>query len=132
MFKISPINDKATQERFANACGAVVIPDYFAYAMTDNETGEIMGFSQFEINEKGGYITDIKAKIGTSDWEAMFILGRATMNFIDLCIESHHCYISRDAGDAQLISAIGFKTEKDGLLFCDMNGMFDGNCSSHK
>ena len=132
MFKISPINDKNLQKEYAEACGAVFIPDFFAYSMIDNETGELMGFSQFEISEKGGYISDLRPKIDTFDYEAMFILGRATMNFIDLCISTHHCYISNKAGDKKLISAIGFKTEKDGLLFCDMNGMFDGNCSSHK
>ena len=132
MFKISPINDKALQKEYAEACGATYIADYFAYSMTDNETGELMGFAQFEINSRGGLISELKPKLGTFDYEAMFILGRATMNFIDLCIESHHCYATDTAADEKLISAIGFKTKEDGLYFCDMDGMFDGNCSSHK
>lgn len=130
MFKISPINDKAVQKQYAEACGTEYISDYFAYSMTDAESGALMGFSQFEINQNGGLISDLKEPIGHSDYEAMFILGRATMNFIDLC-GSHKCYAKKDAGDGKLLRAIGFKTEENELLFCDMNGMFDGNCSGH-
>ena len=131
MFKISPINDKEFQNECALACGSVYITEFFAYSMIDNESGELMGFSQFEINEKGGLISDLKAKLGTADDEAMFILGRATMNFIDLC-GSHKCYAKKNAGEDKLLRAIGFKEEAENdLLFCDMTGMFDGKCSGH-
>ena len=130
MFKIAPINDKALQKKYAAACGCEYIPDFFAYAMTDNDSGELMGFSQFEINENGGLISNLRTKTGYTDDEAMFILGRATMNFIDMC-DKHVCYARKDAGDEKLLHAIGFRENKDGLLFCDMTGMFDGNCSGH-
>ena len=130
MFKITPINDKAFQKKCAEACGAEYIPDFFAYSMIDIETSELMGFSQFEINEKGGLISDLREPNGRSDYEAMFILGRATMNFIDLC-GSHVCYAKKNAGETKLLHAIGFKTEEEDLLFCDMTGMFDGKCSGH-
>ena len=130
MFKISPINDKAYQKECAEATGSNYIPDFFAYAMTDNDSGKLMGFSQFEINEKGGLISDLRIKIGDSDDEAMFILGRATMNFIDLC-GSHKCYALKNAGDEKLLHAIGFKSTDSDMLFCDMSGMFDGKCSGH-
>ena len=131
MFKIAPINERDIQKKYAEICGAEFLDGFFAYAMTDNETGELMGFSQFEINENGGYIVDIRERPGLSDSEAMFILGRATMNFIDMC-GSHTCYAKKDAADdAALLHAIGFKTEINGLLFCDMTGMFDGKCSGH-
>lgn len=130
MFKISPINDKAIQKEYAEVCGAEYNSDFFAYSMTDAENGSLMGFSQFEINENGGFISDLREPADRADYEAMFILGRATMNFIDLC-GSHKCYAKKDAGDEKLLHAIGFKTEVNGLLYCDMNGMFDGNCSGH-
>ena len=131
MFKITPINDKSLQKKCADACGAEYISDFFAYSMIDNETGELMGFSQFEINEKGGLISDLREPEGRADYEAMFILGRATMNFIDLC-GNHICYAKKDAGEEKLIRAIGFKKEENELLVCDMTGMFDGNCSGHQ
>lgn len=130
MFKISPINSKELQKKYAAACGAEYIPDFFAYSMIDSETDELMGFSQFEINENGGFISDLREKLGSPDDEAMFILGRATMNFIDLC-GAHKCYARKNAGEARLLHAIGFKECENELLFCDMTGMFDGKCSGH-
>jgi hypothetical protein len=59
----------------------------------------------------------------------MFILGRATMNFIDIC-GSHKCRASLSAGDERLLKSIGFK-EVAGEYFSDMTGMFDGNCKGH-
>ena len=130
MFKITPINDKQIQKQFAEACGAKYNEDFFAYAMTDAESGEIMGFSQFEIDGDFGYISSLRPKIGYEDFEAMFILGRSTMNFIDLC-GAHKAKMSKDAGDESLIKAIGFKPDENGEFFCDMTGFFEGNCGNH-
>ena len=96
--------------------------------MFDIDTEELMGFSQFEVGDVG-YIYDLIPAQGTTDFEAMFILGRQTMNFIDIC-GNHICKASRSAGDARLLRAIGFKEQGD-ELFCDMTGMFDGHCSGH-
>ena len=130
MFKISPIQDKALQKEYAEACGATFCPELFAYSMINNDTGELMGFSQFDISDGIGYIRDLKPRINYSDFEAMFILGRATLNFIDLC-GIHTCKAAIDAGDEILIKGIGFKRTGD-EYFADLSGMFDGNCSSHK
>ena len=130
MFKISPIKDKETQKREVEECGASFREDFFAYAMKDAESGELMGISQFEIDSQGGYISDIKEAPNRNDFEAMFILGRATMNFIDSC-GAHICRAAKYAADATLLRGIGF-TEKDGEYFSDMTGFFDGKCSSCK
>ena len=129
MFKITPIQEKTRQKEICNLCGAEFKPDTFGYQMYDLESGEIMGMSQFEIGE-AGYIYDIKEAIGHDDFEAMFILARQTMNFIDLC-GAHICYADKNAANERLLKAIGFK-ENDGKLFCDMTGMFDGHCDGHK
>ena len=129
MFKITPINDKALQREFALACGAKYNEDFFAYAMTDAESGEIMGFSQFEIDGEEGYISALRSKIGYDDFEAMFILGRATMNFIDTC-GAHICNAAVDSAEERLIKAIGFKLCGDKYT-CNMHGMFDGHCDGH-
>ena len=127
MFKISPINDKETQKKHAEACGKVYVEGHFAYSMIDVESGELMAFSQFEIDERGGYISALAPKIGLSDFEAMFILGRSTMNFIDLC-GAHTCRAASDAAEERLLRAIGFKSTDSGEYFTDMTGMFDGHC----
>ena len=128
MFKITPIQNKESQREICAFCGAEFRSDAFAYMMFDIDTNEIMGMSQFEIGE-AGYILDLKEAPGSDDFEAMFILARQTMNFIDLC-GVHSCYIDENAGNGRLIRAVGFK-EVDGKLFCDMRGMFSGHCDGH-
>ena len=129
MFKISPIQDKSLQNKYAEECGATYYPEAFAYSMINEDNGELMGMSQFDITGECGYILTLSSKIGFSDFEAMFILGRATMNFIDLC-GKHTCIAKIDAGEERLLKSIGFKPRGD-EYFADMAGMFDGHCDGH-
>ena len=131
MFKITPIQSTQDAEKFASSCGAVIKDGCFVYAMTDCESGEIMGLSQFEILDGYGYIYDVKEAADKNDFEAMFILGRQTMNFIDLCGISV-CRADLNAGDESLLKAIGFKMS-DGFYECSTQGMFDGShCQGHR
>ena len=128
MFKITPVQSKDEQIALCQTCGAVYREGAFAYIMFDIDSGDVMGMSQFEIGD-AGYIFDLLEAPLRDDFEAMFILGRQTMNFIDSC-GAHTCYASTDAGSERLLKAIGFKPSGD-RLFCDMTGMFDGHCSGH-
>lgn len=130
MFKITPINSPDEQKIVAEAVGCEYRPMYFGYVMRDCETEELMGFSQFEITKDGGYIADLREVPGKNDVEAMFILGRQTMNFIDL-MGMHTAYANKDGGDERLLHAIGFRELPDGRLFVNMEGMFEGHCSGH-
>ena len=130
MFKIVPIQNPEEQIKIAVLCGGTYRKGFFGYVMLEVETGEVMGFSQFEITGDTGYISDIKERIGNDDFEAMFILARQTMNFIDIC-GAHKCEIANDAAPERLIKAIGFKKLPDGKYFSDMTGMFDGHCDGH-
>lgn len=130
MFRITPINDIKLQAEYALACDTTIRSGFFAYAMIDVESGKLMGFSQFEIDSDGGYITDIRPRIDLDDFEAMFILGRATMNFIDMC-GAHICRAKSDAADERLLKSIGFKRPDLGDWTVDMSGMFDGHCGGH-
>ena len=131
MFKISPIQSQEEQELVANACGAKYKAGAFGYAMRDSKNGELMGFSQFEITNDGGFLWDLRPAGDLDDYEAMFILGRATMNFIDLC-GTHTLSATSESGDTTLLRAIGLKPTNDGHFFCDMTGFFDGShCSGH-
>ena len=129
MFKITPCVDKSRQKEICELCGADFRPDAFAYEMVDAEDGHLMGMAQFDIG-KNGYIYDLKEAKGLSDFEAMFILGRQTMNFIDLC-GKHACFADPNSADERLLKSIGFKLNSDNRYFADMTGMFDGNCSGH-
>ena len=130
MFKITPVQSVADAEKYASACDASLKEGCFVYAMTDCESGEIMGFSQFELLDGYGYIYDLKEAIGRNDFEAMFILGRQTMNFIDLC-GVNVCRADLSAADESLLKSIGFK-KSDSFYECSTVGMFDGShCAGH-
>ena len=129
MFKISPIQDIEIAKKYAMETDSEYIDGAFTYAMNDLESGDLMGISQFEITAEFGLIYSLKPKIGYQDFEAMFILGRQTMNFIDKC-GVHFCKASLNSGDESLIKAIGFK-HNDEYYECNMTGMFDGNCCNH-
>ena len=127
MFKITPIQDKEMQKKYASECGISCREDFFGYAMLDVDTLELMGMAQFEINADGGYIADLVPKTGYDDFEAMFILGRQTMNFIDLCGVHYATYVGNGAEDS-LLRKIGFKQNTDGLYEIDLNGFFTDHC----
>ena len=126
MFKISPIQSIEKQIEAAEAVGTNAKDGYFAYEMRDNESGALMGFSQFEIRKDFGYLSDL-LPFGDLDYEAMFILGRATMNFIDLC-GVHILKAPKSCGDDKLLHAIGLRDNGEDELICDMTGFFDGHC----
>ncbi len=130
MFKITPVQDKALQKEISELCGREFRPDALAYQMYDIKSGEIMGFSQFDISECG-YIYDLCEPEGRSDFEAMFILGRQTMNFIDSC-GAHVCRTSDFSADQKLLHAIGFRKNENNEYFADMTGMFDDHCDGHE
>ena len=131
MFKIEPVQEKARQKELCEFFGVDFREEYFAYFMYDIDTEEPMGFSQFEIRSDSGYISELVSSPKGFDREAMFILGRQTMNFIDIC-GGHICYAKDGAGEEKLLSSIGFKRNETGELISDMHGMFDGHCGGHK
>lgn len=128
MFEIKPIQNKTEQENYCIRCGAEYDADCMAYGAWIKDI--FSGICQFHIRDGHGYIRDLVPVTGVDDFEVMFIMGRVTMNFIDLC-GVHTCKCRREAGDKRLLTAIGFKDVDGGELFADMTGMFDGShCAS--
>ncbi len=129
MFKIACIQSCEESRECAKLCNTEYKDGYFAYAMRDCDTNEVMGFSQFEILEGFGYISDIKERSGRSDLEAMIILGRSTMSFLDM-IGVNKLRAPLDCGDEALMKRIGFKIIGE-QYFADTRGAFDSHCSGH-
>ncbi len=128
MFKIQPIQNKTEQENAAVRCGVPYLPDAMAYAAEID--GAFSGICQFSIRGEHGMIHHLVPLPGVDDYEVMFIMGRATMNFIDLC-GIHTCLCDKNAGDPKLLRAIGFTDNGGELLFADMTDMFNGkHCAS--
>ena len=130
MFKITPVQNQDLVNSYASLCNVSLREGAFVYAMNDVETNALMAISQFEILGSEGIIYNLSSVPGLDDFEAIFILGRQTMNFIDLCT-AHVCRAEKNAADESMLVALGFKKDSDGFV-CDMNGMFDGShCSGH-
>lgn len=128
MFKITPVSD-INEARALSALAAIPYFDgAFYYKMFDMESGDIMGFSAFEIHKDGGEILALYESEGKDDFEAMFILGRQTLNFIDLC-GTHSCTATSTYASERMLLAIGFKKTEGAGFSIDLEGMFDGHCN---
>lgn len=128
MLIIRPIADKEQQAAYAKACGVPFHADDLAYA--GYEEGTFVALSQFRLHETGGILDTLSLCRGSSDWEALFILARQTLNWIDLH-GFHICHCAPEAGDPRLLRLVGFGKGTDGSLIADMSHMFDGSCGGH-
>lgn len=125
MLIIKPVADKQLQADYAEACGAPFHIGDLAYAAYDD--GAFIALSQFRLSENGGILDTLSLCRGSADWEALFILARQTLNWIDLR-GFHSCQCPPDAGDMRLLRLVGFESREDGGLCADMTHMFDGSC----
>ncbi len=135
MLKVLPIQSKIKQEELCLQCDIPYNPDLLAYAATVDD--EPVGICQFKLSDKGGEIYDL-AKLpnrteskACSDFEAMFVMGRGTLNFIDLC-GVHRAYYRGENPDEQLLRAIGFSKNDDGIYEINLEGFFTDHCGNHK
>ena len=131
MLIINPVQEKAAQERFCADCGVEFEPDALCYAAFVDE--KLVGICQFRPMAGGAHIIDLCRAVGTDDLDALFIMGRQTMNIIDLH-GVHECFFDeRAVGETSVDFAkkLGF-IEKDGKLWVDLKGFFDSPCAHGK
>lgn len=128
MLIIRPVTDKKQQAEYAAVCGVPYCADDLAYAGYTEDV--FVAFSQFRLHESGGVLDSLSLRHGSNDWEALFILARQTLNWIDLH-GFHQCRCQTTAGNLQLLKLIGFNEQPDGSLLADMTHMFDGSCGGH-
>lgn len=134
MLKVLPVQSKAEQEELCKKCNITFKPDLLMYAASVE--GELVGVCQFKLSDKGGLIYDIAKVEGrvetkregvASDFEAMFVMGRGALNFIDLCGVHRAFFVGQDTDDA-LLRAIGFKQNSTGEYEIDLTGFFTDHC----
>ena len=135
MLKVLPIQSKLRQEELCLKCNVPYDPDLLAYAATVDE--DLVGICQFKLTNEGGVLYHLAKVVGHvektagSDFEAMFVMGRGTLNFIDLC-GVHRAYFRGENPDDALLRAIGFsKNEKDEYEI-NLEGFFTDHCGNHK
>ena len=132
MLKVLPIQSKLSQEEICLRCGVKYDPDLLAYSATVND--ELVGVCQFKLTDKGGMVYDLAPVQGKFDFEALFVLGRGTLNFIDLC-GVHYAFFLGNIPDEQterLIKAVGFKKQDSGEYFVNLEGFFTDHCHDKK
>ncbi len=127
MLEIKKIQDKDEQSRLCVLCGIVYMADALAYSAA-GATGPI-GIVQFAIREKAGVIYHIALCPGIDDADALFIMGRAAMNFVDLCGITDMYYEDPDKKPGRLL---GFEPNAEGRLYMNLKGFFDEPCSCRK
>ena len=128
MLKVLPIQSKDEQKRLCALCGVDFNEELLAYAASVDD--KFCGICQFKLTDKGGIIYDIAHANGSFDRQAIFVLGRAALNFIDLC-GVHYAIFSgqlTENVDERLIRQIGFSKNGEDVYSIDLTNFFDHPC----
>ena len=128
MLKILPIQSKAEQELYCSRCGVTYREDALAYAASVDEA--FIGICQFRTAGEVGEVYDLTLVPGIDDFEAIFLMGRAALNFIDLCGVHKAIYVSEKA-DESLLKAVGFKKNENGVFEMNLKDFFLHPCQHH-
>ena len=85
MLEVLPIQAKIEQEAICARCGVEYDADCMAYRATID--GVLTGICQFRMSDRGGVIRDLATVQGQAlndrdRIESLFVLGRATLNFM--------------------------------------------------
>ena len=79
----------------------------------------------------GGKIVDFASVPDGYEFEPMFVMGRATLNFIDLC-GVHTAFFDAECDNETLIKAIGFSKNTEGRFEIDLTDFFNEPCQHSK
>lgn len=131
MLEVLPIQTQTEQEAVCARAGIEYKVDCMAYrALID---GELTAICQFSMNAEGGHIHDLATlkdrELSDRDRiESLFVMGRATLNFIDLC-GVHRAFFEDAAFEGEgMIRSIGFQKQEDGRWFVDLTDFFVEPC----
>jgi len=129
MLEVLPIQNKQEQEALCARCKIPFDADLMAYkALVE---GELKGVCQFTMNQNGGRICHFAHVPDQYEFEPMFVMGRAALNFIDLC-GVHRAFFDAEYDNETLIKAIGFSRNTDGRFEMDLTDFFKEPCKHSK
>ena len=131
MLEVFPIQTKTEQEALCARAGVVFKENDMAYhALVD---GELTAVCQFCMDAGGGHIHDLamvkdRPFTDRDRIESLFVMGRAAMNFIDLC-GVHKAYFEDGNFEGEgMIKSLGFTRLEDGRWFVDLTDFFVEPC----
>jgi hypothetical protein len=125
MLKVLPIQSKAEQEAICERCGVVYNADLLAYAAYVDD--RLCGVCQFKLTDKGGMIYDLAPTVDFVSRDALFVMGRGALNFIDLSGVHNAMFVGK-TDDEALLGLIGFKKGEDGAWSVNLEGFFTDHC----
>ena len=132
MLTVLPIQSKQDQESVCIRCSVPYRPECMAYEARVNDN--LVGVCQFHLQGGIGHITDFAEFLpegAKSDTEALFIMARGCLNFIDLC-GIHRAFFEADFPNGDLIHAIGFRKNAEDRWEIDLTDFFIHPCQNHK
>ena len=134
MLVIRRIYDKSLQEKLCLESGSRYNERAFAYFAANGSfdgndivIDSYIGVLQFTIDMGGGYIETLSTVKGVSDDEALIIMTRAAMEYMD-SIDLPYVYIDEDAADPFLIDRMGFKRDMHGEYSIDLGRFYQSPC----
>ena len=128
MLTIRPIEQKQIQQDLCVQCGVEYRPDTLAYSCYEAE--KLVGVCQFYLRAGGVYLTDLSLAQGVEDDLALFLMGRAALNFADLA-GFHDAYYPTPE-DEGLAKQIGFRKNSCNEWYMNLRNFFISPCSHDK
>jgi len=128
MLSVLPIQEKDEQKALAELCGAEYNVSLLAYKIIDGE--KPVGFCQFKMSPEGGNIVTLNGLPGEDRFEYMFMLGRGTLSFMEIC-GAKYAYLDDTSVDPVIAKAIGF-SEVGGRMRMEIEGFFNEPCKNCK
>lgn len=125
MLEVLPIQNKKEQELLCARCHIPFRTELLAYRVLVD--GQLKGICQFTMDAQGGRIVDFASAPAQKEFEPMFVMGRAALNFIDLC-GVHTAFFDAPCDDETLIKAIGFRKNEQGRYEMDLTDFFVEPC----
>ena len=130
MITVTPIQEKALQAEFCALCGIPYQVELLAYAAY-NDKEEFVGICQFGLDPAGGHVYHLECPTAVDADDALFVIGRATLNFIDLCGGKTAFFDGEVKGRDALLRRIGLVCGEDGRYTVSLDGFFDHPCQHH-
>ncbi len=125
MLRARAVRDIEEQKRCCDACNMIHNGDLLYFAIFENET-DCLGACSFRFGPEGAKIIDLKPKKDADyDDEAMYILGKATLNFVDLTGVKSAVFLANDLRMARLLEFY----EKDGVMQVNLENYFNEPCA---
>lgn len=132
MLKIKPIESKELQSELCTLCDVAYNISALAYGAYEVESADspceikdFIGICQFCYQFGRAHVLALANRIGVNDEEALFIMGRSALNYIDL--HGTHAAVMENVSDAneRLVRMIGFQLAENGEYVMDLTGFFD-------